>query len=93
VKRYMMSLELKLVELPEPEHESEIRPGDDPMQTVSRMLTRVMPSPGAIAMPYAQPSGFDFRKQVAVTVPSFSGLAKIIEQYDQLTQQIELERP
>ena len=46
-----------------------------------------------IRMPFQQQAGFDFRKSSTVTVQSFQGLAKIIEQYDELTRQIESERP
>lgn len=40
-----------------------------------------------------QQAGFDFRKAATVTVSNFAALAYIIEKYDELTWQIEAERP
>lgn len=91
-KRYALSVEVKLVELPNQFQEPEERLSDDPMKAMVGMLQKVG-TPIMSGMPYQQPAGFDFRKACSVTVQNFSSLAKIIEQYDELTRQIESERP
>lgn len=96
-KRYALSVEVKLVELPnqfaEPEEPFQFST-DDPMKQAAELMgraTRVM-TPVYPAYPQ-QPAGFDWRKSANVSVSNFGALAKIISQYDELTQQIESERP
>jgi hypothetical protein len=61
-KRYALSVEVKLTELP------------DQFCAMTCM-------------------GFDFRKSATITINHFSGIAKVIAQFDELTKQIEAERP
>ena len=97
-KRYALTVEVKLMELPNqfPEPEEPITfSSDDPMKQAAELMSkglRVM-APAVPMFPSYALAGFDFRKGITVTVQSFSGLAKIIEQYDELTRQIEAERP
>jgi hypothetical protein len=91
-KRYALSVEVKLIELPNQfdEPQEPISASDDPMQVAAALMNRAMAQP--VAIPY-QPAGFDFRKSATVTVQSFDGLANIIGQFSALTTQIEAERP
>jgi hypothetical protein len=57
--------------------------------TVEVRLTTKMP----MVSGKGQNADFDFHKSAIVTVSNFGALSKIIEQYNELTQQIESERP
>jgi len=92
----MLSLEVKLSEIPdEPTADETLALGADPMAMLGKMASRVMASgaPGTIYPMPRMPGGLDFRKAVAVTVPSVAGLGKICEQFDQLAEQIQVEHP
>lgn len=94
--RYALSVEVKLQELAddEPRSEDQSQPGSDPMVGIQNLMsnaTKLLTRPPAYVFPM-QPAGLDFRRQVAVSVRSFEALAKIIQQYDALTMEIELER-
>jgi hypothetical protein len=73
--KYTLSVEVKLLELPE-----EPEP---------------FPATGAVARgPIAfmgQSAGFDFRKSTTVAVPNFQGLANILNKFDALVCEIELD--
>ncbi len=92
--RYALSVEIKLTEMPEEEPvQEDPAPGSDPAVGIQNMMvaaTKLLRQPGFIYP--MQPAGLDFRKQVAVTVSNFATLA-IIEQYESLTKEIQLERP
>ena len=97
-KRYALTVEVKLMELPNQFTEPEQPTGfssDDPMKQAAELMSRGVRAltPAAPMFPSYTPAGFDFRKGTTITVQSFAGLAKIIEQYDELTRQIEAERP
>ena len=93
--RSILSLEVKLVEMPEEETQPEEHPMTVSMDTamakmagsVSKMFSG---APGHI-MPFTLPAGLDFRKSVAISSPSFAGLASIVDRYDKLTKTIQLE--
>jgi hypothetical protein len=92
--KYALSVEVKLLELPEePEPFPAPRPGDDPMTSVLGPALKVMT--GAVARgPIAfmgQSAGFDFRKSITVAVPNFQGLANILNKFDALACEIELD--
>jgi hypothetical protein len=89
--KYALNVEVKLVELPDDEQPEEIRPGSDPMQSMVKVMTGAM---GTIARPaiYGPPAGFDFRKQITVSVHNFAALAAIIGRFDELTTDIEHEK-
>jgi hypothetical protein len=98
-KRYALSVEVKLIELPdqfkEPEKPFEFST-DNPMQQAAELMGHM--GRVATAVPHypmypQQPSGFDFRKSAQVTVQSFGGLAHIVEQFEELTRKIEAEQP
>ena len=99
--RYILLVEVKLVELPnqfEPPEEPFQFSTDDPMKQAAELMQRAIKPPAIIsglsAIPYQQPSGFDFRKSASVTVQSFAELAEIVgPQFEALTKQIESERP
>ena len=88
-RQYVLTVEVKLTELPNQFREPEEPTSDDP----GKMLSQVVGKLTAIPMNPGQQAGFDFRKAVTVTVSNFAALAYIIEQYDELTRQIEAERP
>jgi hypothetical protein len=90
-KRYSLTVEVRLQELANQFQEEEQPISDDPMKAAMTMFSKAIPAMGS--SPFQQPAGFDFRKGTTVTVQTFQGLAKIIEQYDELTKQIEAERP
>ena len=97
-KRYAMTIEVKLMELPnqfEPPEEPFQFSTDDPMKQAAELMTRASRSmaPTAYPMYPSQPAGFAFHKSASVTVHGFDGLARIIGQFEQLTQQIEAEQP
>lgn len=94
-RQYALTVEIKLTELPNQFSEPEEPTSDDPGKLLSQMVgkfTKLPSATGAYAFP-GQQAGFDFRKAATVTVSNFAALAKIIEQYDELTRQIEAERP
>jgi len=94
-RQYTLTVEVKLTELPNQFREpDEPISSDDPGKMMAQMvgkLTAPMMQPAAFYP--GQHAGFDFRKAATVTVSSFAALAKIIEQFDELTRQIEAERP
>lgn len=94
-KRYALSVEVKLIEIPGQfnEPEPEISLSDDPMKMASQIMGKMGQVALAHPVGYQQPSGFDWRKSATVSVSNFSGVAKILEQFDELTQQIDAEQP
>jgi hypothetical protein len=99
-KRYALQVQVKLMELPnqfEPPEEPFEFSTDDPMKQAAELMNRATRSIGSNAPAYPmypqEPAGFAFHKSASVTVQGFDGLAKIIGQFEQLTQQIEAEQP
>lgn len=90
-KRYSLSIEVKLIELPDQFREPDEPPPDDPVKLLTVMGQRALAMP---AVPvFQQPQGFDWRKNATITVTNFLALAKVLEQYDELTRRIESETP
>lgn len=94
--KYALAVDVKLMQLPDDPDPIEIpegRPGDDPIARVGGVLTQFS---GLMKVPVApfmgQPAGFDFRKEIRVSVHDFQGLAAIIERFDSLVTEIETER-
>lgn len=87
---------MKLQQLPDDEPLPEPRPGDDPMAALGSTITAVLRGPMVHArMPQAfmgSPAGFEFRKQVEITVSDFHGLAGVIAKFDNLVSDIETEK-
>jgi hypothetical protein len=88
-------VEVKIVEVPEiPEFK--MPEGADPLASIGKTMMglaqQMQPGPVIIPSPYALPTGLDFRKSASITASSFATLAKIVEQFEQLTREIELER-
>lgn len=94
-KRYALSVEVKLVELPNQfdEPEQDFSATDDPMKMIGQIMGKMDKVAISHPLGFQQPAGFDFRRAATISVHHFAGLAKIISQYDELTQQIESERP
>lgn len=95
--RYALAVDVKLIQLPdEPEPMPTPRPGDDPIEGMMKMGTALLASAATpVFRPPAfmgQPAGFDFRKEIAVSVHDFRGLAAIIERFDSLVSDIETEK-
>ena len=91
-KRYALSVEVKLIELPDQFKEPEEPTSNDPMEVLASMGKRVLAVPAYPHYPQ-MPAGLDFRKSANVTVQSFGALTDIVLKFDELTQQIEAERP
>jgi hypothetical protein len=102
MKRYVMHVEVKLIEVNEPEpieEPIEKRHGDEnPLTTISSMMTKVangiMAAPAIPfpAIPFSQPGGIDWRRSAMITAGSVQTITKIIEQFEELTNEISLER-
>jgi len=92
--KYALAVEVKLVQVPDdPEPVEPPRPGDDPVNAIGGLMTRVLNAPMARPMVFmGQPAGFDFRKEITVSVHGFAGLAGIIERFDSLVSDIETEK-
>lgn len=95
--RYMLRVHIQLIEIPEPPeepHESPFPRSDTVEGTVSSIAATAqrLLSGQMLMMPSVEPGGFDFRKSVAIVAPSFESAAKIVGEFDNLTQQISLER-
>ena len=93
--RYSLSVEIKLVEMPEPPSETEAIEGADPMAALGKMATGLLTSirPGEVYHMPRMPAGMDFRTTVAVSAPGVEGLCKIINRFDALCSQLQLEQP
>ncbi len=95
-KRYSLSVEVKLIELPnqfDPPEEP-LMVSDDPMKTAADLMGKMVSAASRPAMPWPeQPAGMNFHKSATVTVNGFGGLADIVLKFDELTTQIEAERP
>jgi hypothetical protein len=97
-KRYALSVEVKLVELPnqfDPPEEPFTFSTDDPMKQAAEIMNRatrvVVP-----ANPYGYgqlAAGFDYRKTCTVSVADFMGLSRIICSFDELTKDVEEHNP
>lgn len=90
--KYALTLEVKLVEMPDDDLSPETKPGEDAMQSAVRVMTSAI---GGIGQRFAVPmgpAGFDFRKQVPVHVANFAALAAIIGRFDELVTDIEHEK-
>lgn len=87
--KYQLSVELKLQEIPD-EPQLPNLDADNPIAAMGGAL-KLMTSGIARPAPFfmGSPAGFDFRKMVTVSVPHFAALADVIEQYVNLTEQIE----
>lgn len=92
-RQYVLTVEVKLTELPNQFREPEEPISDDPGKMLSQVVGKLTAIPMNSGAFYPEQAGFDFRKAATVTVSNFAALAKIIEQYDELTRQIEAERP
>lgn len=87
--RYTLAVEVKLIEVPEAPELPEIRPGSDPLQGAVAMMTGTI---GRMTAPPAfmgNPAGFDFRKQIQMTVPDFRRACEIVARFDDLATDIE----
>lgn len=88
MKHYLVLVDVKVVEIPEPEPGP--RPGDDPMHAMVGVVR-------SMAAPYMSPMNaspaLQFTAKASVGIPNFAALARVIERYDELTQQIECEQP
>jgi hypothetical protein len=63
------------------------------MKMAGLMMSKMASSAAVPMNPYQQPAGFDFRKAFTVSVHGFRGVARIVEQFDELAKQIEAEQP
>lgn len=92
--RYTLSIELKMVEIPEPLECPAGVSETDPVQMLGKVATGIMSSigPGSIVALPRMPGGMDFRRAAAITVPNVAGLGRIAQQFDDLVNQIQLER-
>jgi hypothetical protein len=90
-KRYALSVEVKLIEIPGQFNEppEPIRESDDPMKMAAQLFNRVANPPAIPAIMYEQPAGLNFRKACTVTVSEFMGLSRILCDFDELVKQIE----
>ena len=90
--KYLLSVEVKLQELPDEEPVPTPCPGDDNMapmigkalQVMTGVVGRPMPFMGGLA-------GFDFRKTATVAVPDFPALAAIVGKFDNLVRDVEVD--
>ena len=91
--RYMLSVEVKLVELPDPPEIIEMTKHPDPLENLGKIGAKLLEQ-GVAAIPLMgmRGAGIDFHKSAVVSAASFAALAHILEQYDKLTGEIELER-
>lgn len=94
--KYALSVEVKLVEVPDDEPEVSVRLGDDPMVGVAGMMGAATKLLGAgvrgHAFNYGAGAGFDFRKSTEISVSNYAGLAAIIGRFDNLMSDIEAEK-
>ena len=92
-KRYALSVEVKLIELPNQfDPPEEPLPTDDPMKMAGLMMAR-MAAPAAYPAYQQQPVGVNYHKAVTVSAHGFVGAARIIERFDELASRIEAEQP
>lgn len=92
-KRYALSVEVKLIELPNQfDPPEEPMPTDDPMKMAGLMMARMV-APTAYPPYPQQPAGVHYHKSVAVSAHGFVGASRIIERFDELASQIEAEQP
>lgn len=98
-KRYVLSVEVKLIEVPnqfaEPP-EPFVPSSDDPMKAATEFLGRMgntVLNPPMISLPFQHPAGFEFHKSCSVTVSDFMGLSRIICDFDELVKVIEEQHP
>jgi len=91
--RVMLSLEIKLTELPEPEGAPDEAPMivGDPMEALGKMAGRMMNigSPSAIFPMPRMPGGLDFRRSAVLGCGSFPTLVDILNAYNELTTKLE----
>ena len=92
--RVMLSLEIKLTELPteEPQSDEPIEMGgDEPMAMLGKMAGQVLKigSPGTIFPMPRQPGGLDFRRTAILGCGTFPTLVEILDKYNQLTSELE----
>ena len=90
-KRYVLAVEVKLIELPNQfaEPEPELIASDDPMKLAAQIMGQMGKAAVAYPTGYQQSAGFDFRKSCTVSVSDFMGLSRIICDFDELVKQIE----
>ena len=72
------------------------RPSADPLEGMAHAATKML-NTMALPMinpmrPFLPPGGLEMRRAVIVTAGSFAGVAGILEEFDQLIKEIELER-
>ena len=94
--RYTLSLEVKLIEMDEPQPPADApRPGSDPLENMAhaatKMLSTMAIAPIGMRFPLP-PGGLEMHKTVIVTAGSFAGVSGILAQFDDLVREIELER-
>ena len=91
--KYLLSVEVRVQEVPEEESIPTPRPGDDPMNAMSAMLgPAVKLMTGRPPLPFmGGTAGFDFRKTAMVTAPDFTALAGIVGKFDNLVHDIEVD--
>jgi hypothetical protein len=86
--KYMLSVEVKLQEIPEAPEMPTMRAGDDPIQAIVGVMG-VVAAPARPGFMYGQQAGFDFRKQIAIQAEDFAALARTIGKFDALVSEIE----
>lgn len=87
--KYILSVEVKLQEVPEDPEPIEVKPAGDPMQVLADMANRVVVARQPAFM-CGGSAGFEFRKAATVSVADFAGLADVVGKFDSLMHDIEL---
>jgi hypothetical protein len=89
--RYALNLEVKLVELPEPEPERQL---GDPLAAMAKAATDIFANAPAMLQShafYGSPAGFDFRKSTQISAPTFQHLAEVIGRFQSLMDELEMQ--
>jgi hypothetical protein len=95
--KYALAVEVKLIQIEEPPELPDfnaIRPGGDPMQAAVGVMASIGPmlNPPRPRFFMGNPAGFDFRKEISISVSSFDALAAIIGRFNELVIDIEHEK-
>jgi hypothetical protein len=98
--RYMLNVEVKLIEMDEPDVPEEPLQvdtaglNDDPMvafKSIGAQALKLMKPPvGGFGMPFTLPAGLDYRKSVSISVPNFVGIVEVLGKYETLTRELQL---
>jgi hypothetical protein len=95
--RVMLSLEIKLIELPDddPEPAETTRVVADPMDALGKMAGRMLQigSPTTIYPMPRIPGGLEYRRSATLGCGTFPTLADILDKYDRLTSELEKSWP